>query len=174
MDAATFNEVFDEEIGERVRAAGGSQRGRSVFLGSETLQLAVLRTEHRWMPPPKLTIAIRHQQMRDMAEEVPTNRSNEPNDYPVKVAPSDLGRLLQPAWRYDPLGSRSRSDTFDYKRSAPGDIRHRLSAVGEEVVELFPLLSARLTAAFFLEMFTAQGHDWWSERMWIEDMRALI
>ncbi len=113
--ADEFNRVFDEVIAGSVLAIGGWQRGRRLFFTDDSLAVALLRVEHRWTPPAKLQLAVRHRVLRTMDDELPTEPPTNPVEYPIRVRPSQVDTLLSVDWQYSPVmgqgGLRIRSLT---------------------------------------------------------------
>ena len=172
METFEFNALFDSEDSERVVAVGGYQDGRSLFWESNTLTVALLRTELRYSPPPELTLLVLHRRMRNMDEEIPTSPPKRPNDYPLKLRPNEAKSLLAPGFRYRPqnLGRFDR-ETFDYSTGPTPRLRMRLEVIGRELCSILPELDRHWTSERFVRHLTSEGENAWCEQMWINDLQ---
>ncbi|MCP3877279.1 MAG: hypothetical protein GY701_02625 [Sulfitobacter sp.] len=170
METDEFNELFDEIVSPAFVSRGGHQAGRRLFIVTDTLTVALLRTETRHQPPPRYTLCFRHNGMRTMDEVVPTSPPTNPSDYMIKVAPSSATAILEQSWHYEPhnLG-RFPGDEIDHSGRAKLVIR-RLRTLRTQIDTVLPRLDTVLTPTRLAAQLQASGEDAWCERMWIEDL----
>ena len=173
--AAEFNEVFDEVIAGPLTAMGAWQRGRRLFYSDDSLAIALLRVEHRWIPPAELQLAVRHHVLRTMDDEMPAEPPTNPLEYPIRVGPSRARTLLSSHWHYRPVvGQRGPSDSIGYPAMSVDECRAILAPIGVAVAEVLPHLSQHLCVERVLDSVERYGSDSWIEQRWMADFRASL
>ncbi len=175
MEAAEFNEIFDELVGSRVCAVGGWQEGRRVFFANDTITAAVFRVGVRYRPAAQFTLAVRHRCLRDFDGDVPQAPPKDPSEYPVKLRPTEVHSLDDVAWRYVPhnLGRWPR-DVLPYREWSPAMVRSTLDPIGEVLAGYLPRLGEILPAERMLDRLRADGEDAWCEQRWISDLEDVV
>ncbi|MCP3882626.1 MAG: hypothetical protein GY701_30150 [Sulfitobacter sp.] len=173
MDAAEFNEIFDELIAGPICGVGGWQQGRRVFFTDDTITAAVLRTERRYVPPAHLTLVVRHRWLRDFDGEVPKSPPRDPSEYPVKLPTQEISALKSDDWRYVPYNlGRWPFDVVPYRSWSHATVREAFDPLGKVLAYWLPRVSELLPAERMLERLRADGEDAWCEQRWIEDLEA--
>lgn len=173
VTAAAFNEVFDEVVAGPLVAVGAWQQGRRVFYADGSLMVALLRVEHRWIPPAELQLAVRHRLLRTMDDEEPTKPPTNPSEYPIRLRPSEADSLLSPRWRYSPVvGHGTPTDSIGYPEMTADQCRVVLKPIGTKLAEVVPQLSGRLSVERVFRSMQRFSSDTWIEQRWIEDLKA--
>ena len=171
--AAEFNEVFDEVVSVALVEMGALQRGRRLLYSDELLSIALLRVEHRWIPPAVLQLAVRHRALRTMDDEVPTEPPTNPQEYPIRVRPSQVTALLSDRWQYQPVvGQRGPTDSIAYPTMTVDECRAALTPIGAVLARTLPELSQHLSAERTLDSMEEYGSNTWIEQRWIADLQT--
>lgn len=171
MQAAAFNDLFDETVSGPLASYGFAPHGRRLVADDGLLQLVLARTEMRSQPPARLTLLARHVFLRDRSEQVPTSPPREPADYVIAIAPSELPNIVAGTWTYavQPL-NRTPGDPIDYRVLDRETVATELSRITRNVIDALPLLPQRWSPATLRAALAARGDDaWWIERMWLAD-----
>src|ERR1700712_1820801 len=91
-----YHELFVEHLAEPTAAMGFRLWGKSLLLEDGLLRVAVLRTELRADWPFKYTLVVGHTCLRDRKDRLPAPVSREPQEWPIKTAPTRARELAGP------------------------------------------------------------------------------